>query len=252
MPDDPKKLIITGEKGHGSIFWNQSYYFWGLVLQHLVGPQKRIQQALHMLEGSLYNLCRKEAASHCSGQSGAGVSCWHFSLCVVPYIYICFQSFLGWNVSTGEGLGTVIYSCDSCGLVTQLCLTVCDSVNCGPPGSSVPGILQARILEWAAISFLRGTSRPRGQTWVSCIAGGYFADAATLKEALGSVSAPPLREQRSSLVERESSLSPTDFRRATSFTLTLMGKVYRFVPNEQHCLERGKTCSPPPFLSSCG
>ena len=42
------------------------------------------------------------------------------------------------------------------------------------PGSSVHGILQARILEWAAISFSRGTSRPRGQTWVSCIAGSFL------------------------------------------------------------------------------
>ena len=35
----------------------------------------------------------------------------------------------------------------------QSCLTLCDSIDCSPPGSSVPGILQARILEWVAISF---------------------------------------------------------------------------------------------------
>ena len=40
-----------------------------------------------------------------------------------------------------------------------------------PPGFSVHGILQARILEWVAIPFSRGSSPPRGQTWVSCIAG---------------------------------------------------------------------------------
>ena len=40
-------------------------------------------------------------------------------------------------------------------LVTQLCLTLCDSMDCGLPGSSVHGILQARILEWVAISFSR-------------------------------------------------------------------------------------------------
>ena len=246
MHNDSKKLIITGEKGHRSIFWNQSYRFWGLVLQHLVGPQKRIQQAFHTLAGSLYNLRRKEAASHCSGQSGAGVSCWHFSLCVVPYIYICSQSFLGWNASTREGLGTVIYSCDSCSLVTQLCLTVCDSMNCGLPGSSVHGIFQARTLEWVPFpswgELPNPGVKPRSPVLqaASCSAGGYFADAATLKETLGSVSAPLLREQWSFLVKHESSLSPTDFRRATSFTLSLMGKVYRFVPNEQHCLERGK------------
>ena len=35
----------------------------------------------------------------------------------------------------------------------QLCPTLCDSIDCSPPGSSVPGILQARTLEWVAISF---------------------------------------------------------------------------------------------------
>ena len=45
-------------------------------------------------------------------------------------------------------------------------------VDCSPPGSSVHGILQARILEWVAISFSRGSSRPRDRTCVSYIAGG--------------------------------------------------------------------------------
>ena len=55
-------------------------------------------------------------------------------------------------------------------LVTKLCPTLCDPIDCSPPGSSVHTILQARILEWVAISFSRGSSWPRGQTWVSCIA----------------------------------------------------------------------------------
>ena len=41
--------------------------------------------------------------------------------------------------------------------VAQLCPTLCDPVDCSPPGSSVHGILQARILEWVAISFSRGS-----------------------------------------------------------------------------------------------
>ena len=45
-------------------------------------------------------------------------------------------------------------------LVTQLCLTLCDHMDCSPPGSSVHGILQVRILEWVAILFSRGTSQP--------------------------------------------------------------------------------------------
>ena len=47
-------------------------------------------------------------------------------------------------------------------------------MDCSPPGSSVHGILQARILEWVAISFSRGSSRPRDQTQVSHIAGRCF------------------------------------------------------------------------------
>ena len=46
-------------------------------------------------------------------------------------------------------------------LVTQLCPILCDPMDRNPPGSSVHGILQARILKWVAISFSRGSSRPR-------------------------------------------------------------------------------------------
>ena len=59
-------------------------------------------------------------------------------------------------------------------LVPQLCLTLCDPVDYRPLGSSVHGILQARILEWVAIPFSRGSSWPRDQTWVSHIAGRFF------------------------------------------------------------------------------
>ena len=47
--------------------------------------------------------------------------------------------------------------------VAQLCLTLCDSLDCSLPNSSIHGILQARILEWVAISFSRGSSRSRDQ-----------------------------------------------------------------------------------------
>ena len=50
------------------------------------------------------------------------------------------------------------------------------AVVCSPPGSSVHGILQARTLEWAAVSFSRGSSRPRDRTWVSCISWNWQAD----------------------------------------------------------------------------
>ena len=54
--------------------------------------------------------------------------------------------------------------------VAQLCPTLCDPVDCNLPGSSVHGILQAKILEWIAISFSRGSSQPRDRTLVSCTA----------------------------------------------------------------------------------
>ena len=59
-------------------------------------------------------------------------------------------------------------------LVAQLCPTVCNSRDCSPPGSSVYGILQARILEWVAISFSRASSKSRDCTWVSHIVGRFF------------------------------------------------------------------------------
>ena len=58
--------------------------------------------------------------------------------------------------------------------VAQSCLTLCAPMDCSPPGSSVHGILQARILEYAAISFSRGSSQPRDWTRVSCIVGRCF------------------------------------------------------------------------------
>ena len=54
--------------------------------------------------------------------------------------------------------------------VCQSCPTLCDPVDCSPPSSSVHGIFQARILEWVATSFFRGSSRPRDGIRVSYIA----------------------------------------------------------------------------------
>ena len=51
-------------------------------------------------------------------------------------------------------------SCCVCAQSLQSCLTLCNSMDCGPPGSSVHGILQARILEWVAISFSRDLPDP--------------------------------------------------------------------------------------------
>jgi len=70
-----------------------------------------------------------------------------------------------------------------CVLVAQSCLTLCNPMDCSPPGSSVHGILQARILEWVAIPFSRGSSWSRDWTQVSCIIGRLFTIWAT-REAM--------------------------------------------------------------------
>ena len=58
--------------------------------------------------------------------------------------------------------------------VSQSCPILCNPMDCSPPGSSVHGILQARILEWIVIPFSRGISKPRDQTLVSCITGRFL------------------------------------------------------------------------------
>ena len=69
-------------------------------------------------------------------------------------------------------------SCVLC-VVTQSCLTLWNPTDCSPPGSSVHGILQARILEWVAMPSSRGSSQPSDQTQVSHIAGRFFTIWAT-------------------------------------------------------------------------
>ena len=73
--------------------------------------------------------------------------------------------------SFGIHIGSVSYSVV---LVTQSYLILCDPMDCSPPGSSVRGILQARILEQIAIPFSRGSSQPRDQIQVFWVAGRFL------------------------------------------------------------------------------
>ena len=68
-------------------------------------------------------------------------------------------------------------------LVVPSCPTLCDHMNCSPPGSSVHEILQARIQEWVAVPSSKGSCQPKDWTQVSCTAGRFFTDWAT-REAL--------------------------------------------------------------------
>ena len=63
--------------------------------------------------------------------------------------------------------------------VAQSCLTLCEPMNCSLPGSSIHGVFQTRVPEWIAISFSRGSSRPRDRTRVSHIVGRHFTVWAT-------------------------------------------------------------------------
>ena len=86
------------------------------------------------------------------------------SLFIIVRIYTAQISIKGWRVwQITECYSVVTRKKES--EVTQSCPTLCDPVDCSPPGSSIHGILQARILEWVAISFSRGCSRPRDRTW---------------------------------------------------------------------------------------
>ena len=67
-------------------------------------------------------------------------------------------------------LGIIMWKCE----VAQLCPTLCYPMDCSLPGSSLHGILQARVLEWGAISFSRGSSRCRDRTQVSSTPGRCF------------------------------------------------------------------------------
>ena len=91
------------------------------------------------------------------------------------------------DVTTVSDLGTTKWeflSPESV-LVAQSCLTLCDPMDHSPPGSSGHRILQARTLEWVAISFSRASSQARDQTWVSHIAGRLFTIWATRGAPMG-------------------------------------------------------------------
>ena len=61
-----------------------------------------------------------------------------------------------------------------CSLFAQSCPTLCNPIDCSPPDFPVHRISQAKILEWVAISFSRGSFRSRDHTCISCTAGGFF------------------------------------------------------------------------------
>ena len=105
----------------------------------------------------------------------------------ITYIYIYLNHFAVHLKLTQSCKSTAVVVV----LVAQSCPTLCDPMDYSPPDFSVQGILQARILEWGAIPFSRGYSRPRDQTHVSCvsgIAGRFFTIWATREDLISCIS----------------------------------------------------------------
>ena len=122
----------------------------------------------------------------CKASSDSHFVVLHF-LGMVLITASCTMSQTSIHISSGTLSDLISWICLSLPLlVAHLCPTLCDPMGCSPPGSSVHGILQARILEWVAMPFSRESSRPRYQTFVSCIAGRFCTIWAT-NEALKSV-----------------------------------------------------------------
>ena len=113
----------------------------------------------------------KMAHSYWPGGSWLGLWPWPYNACSchLSTVYTsCRVSLLKARGHIHKFANLFIFFMKKVVLVTQLCLTLCDPLSL--PGSSVHGILQARILEWVAVLFFRGSSQPRDWTWVSCIA----------------------------------------------------------------------------------
>ena len=90
-------------------------------------------------------------------------------VCVCVCVYIISHFFVHSSISDHIGYFPILKESES--EVSQSCLTLCDPMDCSLPGFSVQGIFQAWVLEWIAIFFSWGSSRPRDRTQVSCIAG---------------------------------------------------------------------------------
>ena len=95
-------------------------------------------------------------------------------LCILClYVYCVYKGRIPWHQIIVKGL------------VPESCPTLCDPMDRSLPASSVHGVFQVRILEWAAIPFSRGSSQPRDGTWVFRIVGRRFTIWATREAHLG-------------------------------------------------------------------
>ena len=103
---------------------------------------------------------------------------WNEHSYMTVWTVFCIALLWGWNENQ-PFRSYLQYEKSWIGAVAQSWLTLCDPMDCSLPGSSVHGISQARILEWVAFSYSRGSSWPWDQTHISCIAGEFFTNSAT-------------------------------------------------------------------------
>ena len=146
-------------------------------------PEVQASQSPAACRGLFTESCRLWLPASLAWRSSAVLgllSCPHSDLWRLPCVLsppvlssLCVQSpfFLEGlqSLDLGSPLIQYVHACCS---VTQPCLTLCDPMDCSPPGSSVHGVFQARILEWVAIPSSRGSSQPKDRTCVSCICRG--------------------------------------------------------------------------------
>ena len=142
--------------------------------------EKTVYALSHWLFATLWTVPRQAPLSMDSPGKNTGVGC-H---ALLQEIFLTQGSNRGSCISCIAGgflTHRTIWEVCVCVLVMQWCPALCDPMDCSPPGSSVHGIFQARILEWVAISFSMESSWPRLWTWVSCITGRLFTYWATGK-----------------------------------------------------------------------
>ena len=147
--------------------WESHLLCISLPTQHLRSGEKKSQGRLRVLSSPQWYKIHQNSIIWFSWALLWGWPQWFLGSFGITVLY-------NWHLLKSIFLFLVVVE-----LVAQLCPTVCDPVNCSPPGSSVHGILQARILEWIAIPFSRWSSQPRDQIQVSWTAGRFFTIWAT-------------------------------------------------------------------------
>ena len=166
----PAKLLVKGEQG--SVFLRSVPW---LIPFPLDFQYQAIQELLW--SNALFKICRKKASQKEKIWSLLKVvTIWQEKEDLRKSNHKTFIQ-KKWQQKVSKKVVIKLLSSTHCCycLVAKSCLTLCHPVECSLPGSSAHRILQARILEWVAISFFRGSSWPRNQTLITCLAGRFFS-----------------------------------------------------------------------------